>query len=362
MNFELDKLADVPTALDIVKGEVLRAQKAILDEGKKSMDPAHMKAAKEAIAYAERMETFVEKIDALGSDWDKLLDRAEKVSPEAREIVRRAGVEDRKSPDPKTNLEVTFPDGTVVHEAKANLTLGKVVEIIGPGIVAALTGSVHFRPNGEPLVTRNRSDLNKYPSNILKLKGGWYLNTQTDTDRKAETVKAVAKALKLKLKVKIVPGTYLTEPQPTEPAKPETPAKPPITIVEEASFPYKIGKVVQAVFSALQNDSRMTLKIVDALCKQESAVRFKTAGHPVLKLRTGKDDETRDRFGYHRYYPDLPLRFFGKRYWLTSQFYPRSTQPVFDWLKNLGFTRDEVLRICTARWKPEEPKQGKLPL
>ncbi len=247
MKTELNKLSDVPTALDLVKGEVLRAQKAILDEAKKWMDPAHMEDAKQAITYAQRLEAFVEKVDTLGLEWESLSDKAEQASPETKEIVRRAGVDARKSPDPKTNLEVTFPDGTVVHEAKANLTMGKVVELIGPDKVAALTGSVHFRPNGEPLVTHVRSDLIKYPSNILKLKGGWYLNTQTDTERKAETIKAISKALKLNLKVIIVPGTYLSG-VPTLQPSPQPP---------NASLPDKAGKEVHAVSPSLQKDQRV---------------------------------------------------------------------------------------------------------
>lgn len=216
MNFEFTKLADVPAALELVKEEVAKAENAIRAEGAKAMISGPLKAAEEAIAYAKRLKAFIAEIEALGVKWERLSEKAESASPEAREIVRRAGVDDRKTPDPKTNFEVTFPDGSVVHERMANLTLGKTLETIGPERIAGLTGSPYFRPNGEPLLTKDKRELAKYPSQVLKIQGGWFVNTQTDTERKAEAVKEISRRLKLHLTVRIVPGTYVkSKPLPT---------------------------------------------------------------------------------------------------------------------------------------------------
>ena len=361
MNLEISNLADVPSALDLVKEEVAKAEEAIRAEGAKAMISGPLKAAEEAIAYAKRLRAFISEIEALGLKWEKLADKAENASPEAREIVRRAGVDDRKAPDPKTNFEVLFPNGEVVHERMANLTLGKTLEKIGPDRVASLKGSTLFAPNGEPLLTRYKSDLAKYPAQILEIKDGWFVNTQTDTERKAETVREISRRLKLHLKVTIVPGTYVnTGAKNTSTSLPSTTSS--AVTNNHSSFPYAVGKVVQAVFPVLQTDSRMTPEAVKMLIGQSSSSQFKTGGNPVLKPRTGGDNETRDQYGYHRYYGKLPLRFFGKDYWLTSQFNPPGIGPVLDWLHGLGFTREEVLRICEKRWGKNNAKQGELPL
>lgn len=101
----------------------------------------------------------------------------------------------------------------------------------------------------------------------------------------------------------------------------------------------------------------MTESAVGELCKPESSARFKTGGNAVLKPRTGKDGETRDANGYHRYYEKLPLTFHGKRYWLTSQFSPQGIKPVLEWLGVLGFSREEVMIICEKRWGREAPSK-----
>ena len=115
-------------------------------------------------------------------------------------------------------------------------------------------------------------------------------------------------------------------------------------------FPYAVGKVVQAVFPILQGDSRLTAKAIAELHKPESSATFKTGGWPVLKDRTGKTGETRDKHGYNRYYDKIPLVFFGKPYWITSQFSPQGIVPILNWLSGLGLSHDEVLDVCKKRW------------
>ena len=351
MNLELSQISEVPQALEILRAEVDRAETAIRQEGAKAMTAktaGSLKAAEEAIAYAKRLRGFIAKIDALGSEWQKIEASIAKATPGAREIVRKAGgTHVVTGPlEPKTNFTVTFPDGKVIAEDKANLTLARTIETIGPARVAALRGAACLRPNGEPLLTRRESELAKYPSAKLPVAGGWFLNTQSSTDGKVKTVKEISKQLKLRLKVKVVPGTFLqgkkgtstkTKPQPT-----------PRPVAQK--FPYAVGKVVQAVFPVLQSDRRMTEAHVTMLAAQSSSARFKTGGWAVLKPNTGKADEIKDSNGINRYYNKIPLNFFGRRYWLTSQFQPHGIKPVLEWLAEIGFTNEEILEICNRRW------------
>ena len=115
-------------------------------------------------------------------------------------------------------------------------------------------------------------------------------------------------------------------------------------------FPYAVGQVVQAVFPALQTDIRMTEAHVSMLLSQSSSARFKTGGRPVLKSNSGDAKEILDSNGRSRYYSKLPLVFFGKKYWLTSQFQPHAIEPTLAWFKEIGFGKDEVLAICQKRW------------
>ena len=350
MNLELSQISEVPQALEILRGEVDRAETAIREEGAKAMTAkgsGSLKAAEEAIAYAKRLRAFIAKIDALGKEWQKIDASIAKATPEAREIVRKAGGTHvvTEPLEPKTNFTVKFPNGKVIAEAKANLTLARTIETIGPSRVAALRGAASLRPNGEPLVTRREADLAKYPTAKLSIAGGWFVNTQSSTEGKVKSVKEISKQLKLKLKVKIVPGTFLQEKKEIgKKSKRQTKTSRP-------DFPYAVGKIVQAVFPALQADSRMTPDHVVELVAESSSGQFKTGGHSVLKVNSGNPREIEDGKGIKRYYPKLSLQFYGKNYWLTSQFQPHGLEPILSWLKGIGMTRNEVISICDRRWK-----------
>ncbi len=306
MKIEVSKLSDVRAALDLVKGEIEKAEMAIRKEGADAMLQGRYADAQSLIGTADKLNVFAGKIDALGPEWDGIdIDRSPSPPPPP-------------PPPPQHGvLSVRFPDGTLISEKKANQTFAKAIEKIGPADVASLGVS----NCGEPLVTKDKEDLSKYPSSIIPIADGWFVNTQSSTESKAKRPTGIAKALKRKIVVKVGPG-----------------AKP--------AFPYAVGEVVQAVFPVLQTDSRMKECDIAMLVDKASSARFKVGGHPVLKLRTGAPNETRDSMGIHRYYPKLPLTFFGQDYWLASQFQPHGIWPVLEWLESIGMGRDEVLDIC----------------
>lgn len=351
IQIQIKNLADVPEALALVNEEVGKVKKAINDAGAKALKEDRRQIAREALDYADGLDDFIKKIEKLGEEWKALEASIEKATPEAREIVRAAGgtrvVVDPVSP--KSGLRVTFPDGTVIATPKASTTQARTIERLGPAAVAALG----LRMNGEPLLTRTKKDLKKYPESVETLRGGWILSTHSNTQRKADDLKRIADRLGIRLKIEIVPGvSHKTTP-------PKAPKRSPSTSLP---FPFKVGQVVKAVFPVLQRDARMKKEYVDDLLDESSSARFKTGGNPVFKERKGLPNETRDKYGHHRYYPKLPLVFHGRRVWLTSQFDPPAITPVLDWLDKLGMSRSDVLAICERAYGKTGTKQGTLPL
>ena len=343
---KINEHADVPEALDLVLDEVDQVEKAIRREGAKAMEEGQYQAAMEAIGYAKKLQEFMLELEQQKARWARLEQEMADATPEARAIVEKAYPKNRAPARAKTNFTVRFPDGHVVAERLGTLTLARTIQEIGPERVAQLGGTGSLSPNGEPLLTRKKAALAKYPRQVTRLPGGWYLNTQSPTESKARAVREISRRLGLGLKVKIVPGTYSTAEKPAAP-KPR-PAQ--STETSRESFPYAVGKVVQAVFPALQRDARMTAGVVEMLADEKSSIRFKTGGNRVLKPRTGAEGETKDTHGHHRYYAKLPLEYFGKPYWLTSQFDPPAIVPVLGLFAEIGVSRDEVLALCNKRW------------
>lgn len=345
-SLKINEHADVPEALDLVLDEVDQVEKAIRREGAKAMEEGQYQAAMEAIGYAKKLQGFMIELEQQKARWARLEQEMADATPEARAIVEKAYPKNRAPARAKTNFTVRFRDGHVVAERLANLTLARTIQEIGPERVAELGGTGSLSPNGEPLLTRKKGALTKYPGQVTRLPGGWYLNTQSPTVSKVRAVQEISRRLGLGLKVKIVPGTY------SKAEKPAAPKPRPVKSSEASRevFPYAVGKVVQAVFAALQGDSRMTADVIEMLADEKSSIRFKTGGNRVLKARTGAEDETKDTHGHHRYYANLPLEFCGKPYWLTSQFNPPAITPVLAFFEGIGVSRDEVLALCKKRW------------
>ncbi len=346
---KISRHSDVPTALDLVKEEVEKESKRIFSAGGDALKVGNIKPAKEAIAYAEKLSDFVKKIQRLGEEWKKLEARIDAATPEVREIVlptkpqkghKTGYTRNVETIAQKTGFKVTFADGTVVSAPKAKTVLAKTIEKIGVERVAALG----ILCGGEPLVTRDKRLYVKMPTQVAEIPGGWFVKTHSSTAAKAGYVKTMAKALGVKLAVKTVPGTFAVAKE-KKTSQPTSDAK-----NNDSVFPYAVGKVVQAVFPALQSDRRMTVESVAMLKADASSARFKTGGWAVLKPNTGNAEEIKDAHGIKRYYGKLPLCFLGKKYWLTSQFQPHGIEPVLAWLEELGLSKDEILEICNRRW------------
>lgn len=205
---KIEKHSDVLPALSLVQDEVDKEARRIFSAGGDALKVGKIKPAKEAIAYAEELAAFVEKVKALEDEWKALEAKIDEATPEVKEIVlppkpnkpHKTGFKRKViMVGPKTNFTVKFPDGTVITASKAKDVLAKTIEKIGASKVAALG----LLPAGEPLVTKDKSQLQKQPNNLAEISGGWFVRTHSSTQEKMKQVKQIAKALKIKLEVEL---------------------------------------------------------------------------------------------------------------------------------------------------------------
>ena len=203
---KISQHSDVPAALDLVKEEVEKESKRIFSAGGDALKAGNIKPAKEAIGYAEKLADFVKKIQKLGDEWKKLEAKIDAAAPEVKEIVlptkpqrehKTGFTRNVTHVSPKTNFTVKLPDGRVIADSKAFWVMAKAIEAMGADKVAALG----VLCGGEPLVTRDKSQLKKHPSAIAEIAGGWFVKTHSGTAAKISYIKRIAKALKIRLVV-----------------------------------------------------------------------------------------------------------------------------------------------------------------
>jgi hypothetical protein len=102
----------------------------------------------------------------------------------------------------KTILRVTRPDGSVIEDNKATVTLAITIQEIGVERVMNLNLSL----DGMNLILIGENTL--YPSQQYYLGDGYYLNTHSSTDRKKYHLEKMFKALGLDWKVEIVSSEW----------------------------------------------------------------------------------------------------------------------------------------------------------
>ncbi len=207
---KIEKHSDVLPALSLVQDEVKKEAQRIFSAGGDALKVGKIRPAKEAIAYAEELEAFVEKVKALEADWKALEAKIDEATPEVKEIVLPPKSYKERKPftrtvtkvAPKTNFTVKFSNGTMVTAPQARLVFAKSIEMIGAKKVAAL----NLFCCGEPLVTNDKSQIKKEPSQITEISGGWFVKTHSSTSDKMAYVKRISEKLKLNLEVTLVPN------------------------------------------------------------------------------------------------------------------------------------------------------------
>ena len=100
-----------------------------------------------------------------------------------------------------TAMSVTFPDGTIIAEAKATDTFVKTIKKIGVLRVRQVVESENIILCKVPLIS-NRRDA-KYGTSQKDLGDGWLLITHSSNQKKKELLKKISDALHLGLKIEI---------------------------------------------------------------------------------------------------------------------------------------------------------------
>ena len=192
----------------------------------RSSETQDVSSAKESLTRLEKVDALAAKVEALENEWRALalpdptlaLDDADDDTLEEGEEADEpdipieepdegdAAEAERESDLPKkgeddrprghcTNFAVTFSDGTRISESKASTTFAKAIDKIGPARVAALGLSMA----GDPLVTRDKSEIKKMPQLVQAVSDGWFVKTHSNTYTKMGFLTKIADALDVKL-------------------------------------------------------------------------------------------------------------------------------------------------------------------
>ena len=97
-------------------------------------------------------------------------------------------------------IKVTFPDGSVIQDQKVCDTMVKVVKRAGVEEVWALD----IRINGDNMIVEKDEINPKYEIATKYVDNGLYINTSSDTNKKAEILRFISNSLNLDLKVELV--------------------------------------------------------------------------------------------------------------------------------------------------------------
>ena len=368
-----DEEGDEPSAEGGVGISSFAAMRRVLEDTKawlwsqmnRSSEKQDVSSAKESLTRLEKVDALAAKVDALESEWRALalpdptlaLDDADDDTLEEGEEVDEPDIPleepdegdtaeaERESNLPKkgeddrprghcTNFAVTFSDGTRISEAKASVTFAKTIDKIGPARVAALALSMA----GDPLVTRDKSEIKKMPQLVQAVSDGWFVKTHSNTYTKMGFLTKIADALDVKLEFDLFRREPL--PKPIRKGKRGRPRKP----KPRDPNRFEIGRVVKWYFPKVFASGNVTDDEIALMLSNESKRMFGTRGYPVLKESDGANDDYIVN-GQRRYYADMLLELRGRKFRLTSQFITSLCEPVLKWLESKGFSRSEMKKV-----------------
>ena len=229
-----------------------------------------------------------------------------------------------------TNFAVIFSDGERISEPKGSLTFARVMTKIGPERVAALG----IEMAGDPLVTRDRTQIHSMPQMVQEIDGGWFVKTHSSTYTKMGFIRRIADALDIELEIEQFYRKPLARIVRIKGRKLVRKHK-------KSVGGFQIGRVVKWYFPKLFSRGNVTEEEVAMMLSDESKKLFGTRGYPVLKMADGTDDDYIVN-GQRRYYADILLEHGGRKYRLTSQFITSLSEPVLKWLESKGCSRIEM--------------------
>ena len=192
--------------------DVIGAAREASDEQIHAATKAHDYAkGGKAMEKSTRLQTLQELLDDFAAKWKAeglTLPRTEgdgegddePPPPVEPPLVEPPPREPNPPPRGQTILAVTFSDGTRIADAKASETLARAIEKIGASKVAALG----IQMAGDPLVTRNRDEIQKMPAMVQEIAMGWFVKTHSNTYTKRQQLERISEALGLSLKVEVL--------------------------------------------------------------------------------------------------------------------------------------------------------------
>jgi len=126
---------------------------------------------------------------------------AEELSTLAKDIKRRIGGNPGGTRAPGKTLRVTLPDGRVICENKAIDTFIETLQFLGLGNCARIKSVIQL---GHPVVATTPNNYDGFQPGSIKEVKGFYIETKTSTDRKAEQLREYAQALGINIKVESI--------------------------------------------------------------------------------------------------------------------------------------------------------------
>ena len=186
----------VTTAFEIILEEIDSVVDEVNSQGANFLQNNDYAKAKELIETGTKLHALHDKLELLKQEWIKGLDE-----PTRRQVNVETNVAARSIASgpkaPKTGLNVTFKDGTVISGANASEIFAKTIKKFGFQRVVDLNEKVY----GFPLVTKRKS-LTDYSQTAID---GYFVLTHLSNEDKQKKLLKISDALKEKIEVIITP-------------------------------------------------------------------------------------------------------------------------------------------------------------
>jgi hypothetical protein len=126
---------------------------------------------------------------------------AEQLTSLAKDIKYRIGRTSGGTKAPAKTLRVTLPDGRIICEHKAIDTFIETLRFMGLEKCACITA---VRQLGYSVVSSRPNSYEGLKPGSIKEVDGYFIETKTSTDRKAEQLKQYAQVIGIKIKVESI--------------------------------------------------------------------------------------------------------------------------------------------------------------
>lgn len=184
----------VATAFELIIEEIEAVAQDIADQGSDAFKNKDYEKAQILGESGKNLKVFLERVSALQADWQAEIDIDTRKRFRTKTKANKSKKVSKHTKAPRTGLRVTLPNGELIEEHFAADTFALTIESLGVDKVRGL-GLIE---SGIPLIASVKHD--KY--NQRKI-GGWYIFTNTPTERKKNLLESIAKELGTRIHVAI---------------------------------------------------------------------------------------------------------------------------------------------------------------